>query len=137
MKKLVVLFVALVAFSQLAKAQDAGIVASNKPGWHKIGEVKADFTRENESIMVLGKDKFKSIKLKVDEAPVTISNVVVVYEDEKTQEIPITGSIQMGGESKVYNLKDTGKEIKKVTFTYKSQANAKDKKAHIELYGLK
>jgi hypothetical protein len=137
MKKLIILFVAAVACSSLANAQDAGIVASNKPGWHKIGDVRANFTTESESIMVLGRDKFKSVKLKVADAPITISNVVVVYDDDKTQEIPVSASIEMGGESNVYTLKDQNKAIKKVTFTYKSEPNDKDKKALVELYGLK
>jgi len=137
MKKLIVLFIAVVAYAQSARAQKPAIVASDKPGWHKIGEAKADFTTENQSIAVLGKDKFKSIKLKVTDAPIEINNMTVYYEDDKTQAIPVTSSIESGGETKVYTLKDPLKELKKVTFIYKTKPNYHGEKAHVELYGLK
>ena len=140
MKKLiilVVLFIALLTVSQVVLAQDPAVIASGKPGWHKIGEVKADFKLESESIVVFGKDKFKSIKLKVTDAAINLNKVVVYYEDDKTQEIPVSGVIASGNETRVYELLDPGKEIKKVLFTYKSEPNYADKKAHVELYGLK
>ena len=137
MKKLVVLVIVFAAYVQLAFAQEPGVVTSDKPGWHKIGEVKADFKMESESIAVLGKDEFKSIKLKVTDAPINIDKVIVYYENESTQEIPVSGELKAGTESKVYDLDLPSNDIKKVSFTYKSQPNYDGDKAHIELYGLK
>jgi hypothetical protein len=137
MKRIIVLLIAFVAYGQMALAQEPAIVSSAKPGWHKIGEVKADFKTESESISVLGNDKFASIKLKVTDATITIDKVVVYFEDDRMQEIPISGTIQAGKETKVYNLQDPTQEIKKVTFTYRSRPNSQEEKAHVELYGLK
>ena len=70
MKKIILVFFAMSALLiNTAFAQEPSIMLSDKPGWHKIGEVKADFKMENQSISVLGKDKFKSILLKVTDAP--------------------------------------------------------------------
>jgi hypothetical protein len=139
MKKLAMIFLMLftVAYVNSVFAQDPGVVVSDKPGWHKIGEVKADFKTEDESIVVLGKDEFKSIKLKVTDAPIDISQVVVYYESGETQKIPVTGMLAAGSESKIYDLQYPSKELKKVSFTYKSEPNYKSEKAHVELYGLK
>jgi hypothetical protein len=118
-------------------AQEPNIVASRKPGWHKIGEVKASFKVESESIAVLGADEFKSIKLKVTDAPINIENVVVFYESGETQEIPVKGTLQAGAETGTFDLERPNEELKKISFTYKSEPNFRGEKAHVELYGLK
>lgn len=76
MKKVFGFILVFAVLSNMAFAQDPGIVTSSKPGWHKIGEVKADFKKENESIVVMGADQFKSIKLKVTDAPISINKVL-------------------------------------------------------------
>jgi hypothetical protein len=138
MKKAVVLFFALfVALANVTFAQEPGVVVSNKAGWHKIGEVKASFKMENESIAVLGADKFKSIKLKVTDAPINIERVQVFYESGEMEEIPVRSELKAGAETRTIDLKGSTQELKKVVFTYKTIANNKDEKAHVELYGLK
>ncbi|NOT76955.1 MAG: hypothetical protein HOP08_18685 [Cyclobacteriaceae bacterium] len=137
MKKLLILFIAVIAYGQSAFAQDPAVIVSTKPGWHKIGEVKADFTKESESIVVMGNDKFKAIKLKIAEAPITVSKVVVYFDNETMQNIPVTGTFKVGKETQEFYLQDPTRGITKVVFTYKSEPNKADKKAHVELWGLK
>jgi hypothetical protein len=137
MKKTIVLLIVFVAYVHVALAQEPAVVASDKPGWHKIGEVKASFKTESESIAVLGKDEFKSIKLKVTDAPINIDKVIVYYENEQMQEVPVNGTLAAGAETKVFDLQHPSEEIKKVTFTYRSEPNYRGEKAHVELYGLK
>jgi len=127
----------LTGFGLTAFAQKPGIVASDKAGWHKIGEVKANFKTESESIAPMGKDKFKAVKLVITDAPIEISQVIITFEDETMQQIPLDGSIAVGGETKAYDLNSPDKEIKKVSFTYKSKPNYEGDRAHVELYGLK
>ena len=127
----------MMSIVRVTRAQEPALVTSDKPGWHKIGEVKASFKLESESIAVFGKDEFKSIKLKVTDAPISIEKVTVFFESGDTQEIPISGTLKPGSETGVYKLNNPTEEIKKVTFTYKSEPNAKQDKAHVELYGLK
>lgn len=132
-----IVMVLLVAFVSYTFAQEPAVVTSDKAGWHKIGEVKASFKMDSESIAIMGKDKFKSIKLKVTDATMNIEKVTVFYESGTTQEIPISGILKAGAETGVFKLDNPTEELKKVTFTYKSEPNAKDEKAHVELYGLK
>jgi len=136
-KTAVMVFALMLAMVTYTFAQEPAIITSDKPGWHKIGEVKADFKMDSESIAVLGKDQFKAIKMKVTDATINIAKVTIFYESGSTQEIPVSGVLKAGAETGEYKLQNPTEEIKKVTFTYKSQPNSKDEKAHVELYGLK
>ena len=88
-KILFALSVFVIGFASAAFAQEPGIVTSSKPGWHKIGDVKASFSTEQESISVIGADKFKSIKLKVTDAPINIQKLQVYYESGEVEDISV------------------------------------------------
>jgi hypothetical protein len=136
-RTIVVLFVLLGIYVNSAFAQDPGIVLSDKPGWHKIGEVKASFKTETESIAVIGEDEFKSIKLKVTDAPINIDRITVYYESGEVEDVPVSNELQAGAETRVFDLKYPAKDLKKVTFVYKSLPSYRGDNAHVELYGLK
>src|SRR5436853_2571613 len=80
MKKLMALFIVSIIATSVY-AQKPAVMMSSKPGWHKIGEVTADFKKEKDEIIVLGADRFKSILLKVTDAPVSISDLTVYFEN--------------------------------------------------------
>jgi hypothetical protein len=138
MKKVTsILFLMLnLAMANVVFSQKPAVVG-DKPGWHKIGEVKADFTTEVESIVVLGDDEFESVKLAVADAPIDINKVTVYYESGEEEEIPVKGKLQPGSETEVFDLKYPARELKKVSFTYRCEPNYKGNKAHVVLYGLK
>jgi hypothetical protein len=133
--KNIFVFLLIVFATKTVYAQKPSVVTSDKPGWHKIGEITADFAREKESIVVLGADEFKSIKFKVTDAPIT--SAMVNYESGSAQEIPVNNNLQAGTETKSYDLSNPNRDIKNVTFNYKTLPNYKGEKAHVELYGLK
>ena len=138
MKKIILVFFAMSALLiNTAFAQEPSVMLSDKPGWHKIGEVKADFKMENQSISVMGKDRFKSILLKVTDAPINIEGIQVFYESGDMEQFDVKNELKAGAETKKLDMKGGGQEIKKVTFTYKTLPNQQDEKAHVELYGLK
>src|SRR5437868_13806 len=138
MKKILLIIMLAVSpalFINTAYAQKPAVVTSDKAGWHKIGEVTADFKTDRDEITVMGADKFKALKLKVTDAPIHISDMKVYYEGAAgTEDIAVKNNFQAGGESSVINLKSTA-SIKKVTFMYHSLPNAKNDKAHLELWG--
>jgi hypothetical protein len=136
-KAVLVLAVLFAVLLNSAFAQEPSVMLSDKPGWHKIGEVKADFKMENESISVLGADKFKSILLKVTDAPINIERVQVFYESGQMEEFDVKNELKPNSETRKIDLKDGTQEIKNVTFTYKTVPNQQEEKAHVELYGLK
>ncbi|MGZ3919029.1 MAG: hypothetical protein ACXVNM_03235 [Bacteroidia bacterium] len=136
MKKIIILLLSLLFVSvNSVTAQKPGIVVSNKEGWHKIGETTASFKMENESILVVGADKFKSIKLMVTDSPLNIIMLQVYYEGGEVEDIPVKSELKAGAETRVIAIKE--KALKKVSFTYKTVANSEHDKAHIELWGMK
>lgn len=123
-------FLTLTMFSQ-----KPGVVMSKKSGWTKIGDVKADFKVESESIVLLGNDKFKALKLKVKDAPINILALQVFYESGKTDIITVKTELRMNEETSSFSIEE--KSLSKVVFIYKTLPNAGKDKAQVELYGLK
>jgi hypothetical protein len=137
MKKIIaIITVSLIAIINFTFAQEPEIITSNKAGWYKIGEVTASFKTESESISVFGKELFKSIKLKVTDASISIDKVIIIFESGEIQEIPLKGTLKAGAETGEFKLKNPADELQKITFTYKSEPNVDENKVHIELYGL-
>lgn len=119
------------------KAQQPAVVISDKTGWHKIGETKVDFTKDRDEVLVIGADKFASMKFKVTDAPIDITDVEVFYESGDNQKINLGSAIKAPGESRVIDLNGGERRIKKIVFMYKTIPNYKDKKAHVEIWGNK
>ena len=138
MKKILFLMLMIApAFINFAGAQQPAVMMSDKAGWHKIGETTADFKSEKDELVVLGADKFKSIKIKVTDAPIHIANLEVYYESGDNESIMLKSDFKAGGESRVIDLKGKDRDLKKVVFVYNTVPNSKDDKAHVELYGMK
>lgn len=138
MKKILILAVlALTAGYTELKAQQPAVVVSDKTGWHKIGETKVDFTKEKEEVVVMGADKFASIKFKVTEAPIDLTSIEVFYESGDNQMVNIGYPIKAAGESRLIALNGGERSIKKIVLMYKTIPNYKDKKAHVEIWGNK
>ncbi len=129
--------VLLAATLQNTFGQKPAVMVSNEPGWHKIGEVTANFKMQNESLLVWGADRFSQLKLRVTDAPINIEKLQVIYESGETEDIDVSSEIEAWGESKTIELKGDNKEIEKVSFTYKTLPNYRGEKAQVELYGYK
>jgi hypothetical protein len=137
MKKILfVLAVNLFAVSML-QAQKPEIITSNKPGWHKIGEANVDFKTDKDQFLVMGADKFRSIQLKVKDAPVHIDDMQVYYDGGRKENVSLRSNFKVGSESRVINLKNRRAGLKRVAFVYHTIPNHKADKGRIELWGLK
>ena len=137
MKKLILMMSLVTATALSAIAQQPELITSNKAGWHKIGDVTANFKLDKDGITVLGRDRFKSIKLIVKDAPLEIFSVEVYYESGESEFIKVDQKLEKGESTRAIDLKGRDRELKKVVFVYKTIPNSKDEKSEIELYGLK
>lgn len=118
-------------------AQKPEVITKSKPGWNKIGDAKVDFSTDKDKFILIGKDKFKSLKIKVKDAPVHIENMQVAYEGGTTEDIALASELKTGEESRVIELKNKDHEIKNVTFVYRTVTGSGTSKAEVELWGLK
>ena len=138
MKKLMMIVsLAVLSMMNVAIAQKPAVVVNDKTGWQKIGETTVDFEKETDEIVVMGADKFASLKFKVTDAAIDLINADVYYDNGSSEKIKINMPLKMAGETKVFNIKGGERDLKKVVLTYKTLPNGKDKKAHVELWGLK
>ncbi len=118
--------------------KDHELIISDKSGWHKIGDAKADFKTERQEIIVLGADRFASIRFKVKDAPIDLQSLEIYYESGDKQDVTVNSPIKVDGESRTIDLKGgSERSIKKIVFVYKTLPNRQDEKAFVEVWGLK
>lgn len=138
MKKLFfLLFLALAGFNNHLMAQKPAVVINDKTGWHKIAETTVDFARDHDEVAVLIADKFSMLKFKVTDASMQLIDLEIFYESGDSQKVPVGYEIKSKGESKTIDLNGGERSIKKIAFNYKTVPNTKDKKAHVEIWGMK
>ncbi len=138
MKKLVtIVLIAILGNFGTAFAQKPAIILSDKSGWHKIGKVTVDFSKDRDQIDVLGADRFAKIKFKVEKEPIDLISLEVYFESGDKQDIVVNSKIKEAGESEVIKLNGGERSLKKIVFVYKTLPNRKDKKAKVEVWGLK
>ncbi|MEP6748856.1 MAG: hypothetical protein ABJB86_14085 [Bacteroidota bacterium] len=136
-KALLLVLFAATAISGIAKAQKPEIILNDKTGWHRIGKTTVNFQKDRDEIIILGANKFASIKFKVEDAPINLIHLEVYYASGDRQDIKVNMSIKAPGESRVIDLNGGERNLKKIVFVYKTLPNRKDVKAHIEVWGLK
>ena len=137
-KTLMIMMLIAVAGFSTANAQTPKVILNDKTGWHRIGEVTVNFQKDRDQIVVLGEDRFASIKFKVEDAPVEIISLDIYYESGDTQHVNVNTQVAVNGESKIIDLHGGNeRRLKKIVFIYKTLPNHKDEKAHVEVWGLK
>ncbi len=137
MKK--ILFILMLVASPAAWAQKPKIVTTDKPGWTKIAETTVDFKTETDELLVIGNNRFDSLKFKVEDAAISLVSLDIYFDKGSQQSVTIGKEIKSAGESEVIKLAgNTERKVTKVVFRYKTVGTAgNDKKARVELWGLK
>jgi hypothetical protein len=121
----------------IAEAQVPKVVVSDKTGWHKIGETTVDFKKEKDEVIVMGADRFATIKFKVTGETIDLISAEVVYESGDNQLVAVNSKIKEAGDSREFNLNGGERDVKKIVLVYKTIANSTNKKARVEIWGLK
>ncbi|MGQ7944407.1 hypothetical protein [Flavobacterium sp. WC2509] len=135
MKKLVLMLL-LVASSANIWAQTPKVVTSDKDGWHKIGETTVSLDKETDKIPIVGANRFAAIKLKVTDASIRLESFDIFYGDDAKKSVKIGKEIKGPGETSVAYL-DGEKTVKRVDLFYHTISQGSNKKAHVEVWGLK
>ncbi len=128
---------AIAGLTTTLKAQKTRIVIGDKNGWHKIGKMVVDFQKERDVINIIGSNGFSAIKFQVQNAPIDLREIEVFYSGGDSQKVEINSSIKPEGYSRVIDLNGGERNIKKIAFVYKTVSNVNDKKARLQVWGLK
>ena len=126
----------LVATQTSLLAQAPKVVVSDKEGWHKIGETTVDFTKETDEILIIGANKFSSLKIKVTDAPINLGSFDIIFDNNEKQKVAVGQEFKTPGETKQISFGGE-KNVKSVVFSYKTINSSADEKAHVELWGYK
>jgi hypothetical protein len=137
MKRMILFLMTTFLTVTLLHAQKPEVITKDKAGWNKIGDAKVDFSTDKDKFILIGKDKFKSLKIKVKDAPVNIETMQVEYEGGEKEDIALASELKTGSESRVIDLKNSTTSIKNVTFVYRTVSGSGTSKAEIELWGMK
>ena len=138
MKKSIMMILLIIAGSYgITNAQQPAVIVSDTKGWHKIGETVVNFQKDRDEIILVGANRFASIKFKVEDAPIDLQSLEVYYDSGDRQDIKINATVKAPGTSRVIDLNGGERDVKKIVFVYKTLPNHKDVKAHIEIWGLK
>jgi len=136
-KALIIIAFALTANVIVTTAQVPKVIISDKTGWRRIGKTVVSLNKEKDEIKILGSTKFAVIKFKVMGAPIDLVSMEAFYSSGNKQEIVVNASIKDAGESRVIDLNGGERRLKKVVFIYKTLPNYKNKRARVQLWGLK
>ena len=142
MKKILVLLV-VATFGRSISAQDLVATKTGPPGtWQELGAVNVNLTVNHDDIVLVGQAEYRSLKFKVQVAPVNILNMNVIYQNGKVDQFNLKYQVPAGGESRVIDLKadnlKTGvKKIRRVTIWYQTDSTAQQNVAKITLWGMK
>ena len=136
-KVLLITLLAITVGNIIAFAQKPEVIISDKTGWHRIGKTTVNFKKEKEEILIMGSNRFASIKFKVLDAPIDLISLEVYYASGDKQDISINTPIKGPGESRIIDLNGGERTLQKIIFVYRTLPNHKDIRAHIEIWGLK
>lgn len=135
MKNLALMLLFVTSYANVL-AQVPKVVVNDKDGWHKIGETTVNFDKESDKILILGANRFASIKITVTEAPIRLDSFDVFFDNNEKKSVTIGKDIKDQGETEVVNFNGE-KVIKEVVLFYHTVGENGNKKAHVELWGLK
>jgi hypothetical protein len=105
--------------------------------WKELGRVKAGHNGDHDRIEIIGPhDSFRRLKFRVENSPLNMSKMVVVYEDGAPENIEVKNDIPKGGESRSIDLKGGKRKLKSVEFWFDTKGILNGK-AEVILYGQK
>lgn len=106
--------------------------------WAHLGTRTVNHQADRDQIQVTAREgSFRSIKLKIRRAPVTMQRVYVHYANGRIQEVALRQAFDAGDESRVIDLVGRHRVIEKVVFQYRTSTRWWPRKAAVDLYGIR
>ena len=143
MKNTILVFTIISFISMHLFAQDLVATKTGPPGtWQELGTLIVKDTVNHDDIVLVGQAEYRSLKFKVQDGPVNILNMSVIYQNGKVDQFNLKYQIPAGGESRVIDLKTdnlkTGvRKIRRVTIWYQTDSPANPGTAKVTLLGMK
>lgn len=104
-------------------------------GWELLGELTANFGRDNDVLQVNSSTKYTALRFKVEKREIKIRGLEVVYANlDKLS--PVFDEVLAADQySKIVDLGSEGKEIRAIEFKYRTTGNILKGRAKILAFG--
>ena len=86
--------------------------------WQLLGEAHVDGRMDHDNISVGYRGSFRSLQLRVENAPIEFDHVVVHYENGTSEELHVRQVIQAGGRTRDIDLRGDRRNIRSVELWY-------------------
>lgn len=136
MRSLVLIMLLLVINIRLTQAQQVASYINEKRSWYKIGETSVEFQESSDAIVIQSDDRFAAVKFVVVNAPVDLIEMEVIYEMKNLETVKEKIYVNVPGESKIIDLNNGEWKLKKIIFMYTTEPGNRDKKGHVEIWGI-
>src|SRR6185436_3577744 len=113
-----------------------GMAAAAAPArWEVLGQREVDFRNDHDTIDVgRSEGRFRQLQLRVKNAPIEVSNMVVTFANDQTFKLPMRQRFAEGSGVRVIDLPGERRAIKRIDFNYKS-INRREGKGMVEVLG--
>jgi hypothetical protein len=126
---------ALVAFNFISCSSRKSIAIEE--GWELLGEQKVNFVRDVDDVMITSRSLFTTIRFKVEDHDVRISNLKVFFDNGDKFEPSLDDVIQAGQSSKYIELGKEGRYLSKIQFKYRTVGSVLSGRANVLIFGKK
>ncbi len=104
-------------------------------GWELLGESKANFVRDRDQIDVLSANRFTTIKFKVEDKDIHLSDLHVVYQSGDKLSPVMDDELVANQYSRDIELGPEGKSIRSIDFAYRTRGNILKGRAKVLVFG--
>lgn len=104
--------------------------AAQAPGgrWESLGQREVDFRNDHDQIDVgRSEGRFKQLQIRVKDAPIEVSNMVVTFANDQTYSPKIRQRFAEGSGTRVIDLPGQRRAIKRIDFDYRSVSRREGK----------
>ena len=110
--------------------------AANPSGkWEVLGQREVDFKNDHDTIEVGRREgRFQQLQLRVKNAPIEISNMVITFENDQTFKPTLRHRFDQGTGTRIIDLPRERRAIKRIDFRYKS-ISRREGKGMVEVLG--
>jgi hypothetical protein len=100
--------------------------AQQPRGWIRLGELNVDGAADHDRIQVSGPAEYRTIRLRVENAPVVFQRLVVHFAAGPDEPIDIHGPVPAGTDSRDLSLPANRGDVISVEFWYERQPVSRD-----------
>lgn len=119
----------------LASCGSSRRTLSVEEGWELLGERKVDFVKDKDEIDIKAGNRFTALRFKVEDREIKLSDLRIVFTNGDKLEPNVDVTIPPDQYSRDIELSAEGRNIDKISFTYRTTGNILKGRANLLVFG--